>query len=57
MSITPFVVGFEGTVTSFAANGHFRHRCVIAVGGRVIILMQAGVVTFSTKRIPIHSPP
>jgi len=56
MGVAPFVVRLERAVTGFAAHGHFRHRRVVAVRGGIIILVQAGVVTFGAEGIPVHAP-
>ena len=57
MRLLPFVVRFERTVTGFAAHGHFRHRCMVAVGIGLVIYFEPSVVTFGALGIPIHAPP
>jgi len=56
MGLLPFIVRLERAVTSFATNSHLGHRGIVTVGGRIVILVQAGVVTFGAERIPVHAP-
>ena len=56
MCSTPIHMGFERTVAGFAAHAALGHHGMVAIGGRIIIFMKAGVVAFGTEGIPVHAP-
>jgi len=56
MRLLPIQVLLQRPVAGFAIDTHAGHRGVVAVCGRVVILLEAGVVAPGTGRIPIHAP-
>ncbi len=53
--LLPLDMRLHGAVAGLAAHAHFGHRRVVAVGLRLVVFTQTGIVAGCAHRIPVHT--